>query len=698
MSETIGTAYIQIEPSFEGVSSKINKEMGDAGVNSGKSFGSGFATVLGTTGKTVAGVVAGTTAAIGAMGTAFISATNDVAAYGDNIDKMSQKIGISAEAYQEWGAVLEHSGANVDSLQAVMKTLSTAVETDSEAFAALGLNLEDLHNMSNEDIFSSVIFALQNMEEGTERTYLATQLLGRGATEFGALLNTSAEDTQAMIDTVHELGGVMSDEAVKASAGYQDQLQDLSTAFEGLKNNLISEFLPSITQVMGGLTDLFSGNYDQAAEKIADGISSALEGITSHLPDVMNTGLTIVESLADSILANLSPILETGLTVIQRFLEEGLIPNLPLILDTAISLVESVLSGITEAVPTLLPLLISGVLSLVESLISELPTILTSLLNLVETLVNSLLTEGIPLLLSKLPDIIVSLIEFIMSAIPQILQAVISIVLAIIDNFPLIIEKLVSAIPSIIVGVITAILSAIPQLVLAGIQLFVSLISALPQITIEIVKAVPEIVKGICSGFKENWPQIKESGKELLTMILEGLTTIGSKISDAVKKVWNALKEKFTEMSYNAVKWGADMLSNFIEGIKSKITAVTDAVKGVADTVKNFLGFSEPKEGPLSNFHTYAPDMMELFAKGITDNEDMLKATVTEAFDFQGSIESGYATAEDNGNYEETIISLLQTIAERSGVKIDVNSEGLFNIMRTKNNEYSKRTGRSAFV
>lgn len=32
------------------------------------------------------------------------------------------------------------------------------------------------------------------------------------------------------------------------------------------------------------------------------------------------------------------------------------------------------------------------------------------------------------------------------------------------------------------------------------------------------------------------------------------------------------------------------------------------------------IGFSEPSRGPLSNFHTFAPDMMALFAKGIRDN------------------------------------------------------------------------------
>ena len=109
--------------------------------------------------------------------------------------------------------------------------MANAVENGNKAFQRIGLTQEELANMSQEEIFDATIAGLQNVEDETERTYLAGQLLGRGATELGALLNTSAEETQAMKDRVHELGGVMSDEAVKSAAAYQDQLQDMKTAF-----------------------------------------------------------------------------------------------------------------------------------------------------------------------------------------------------------------------------------------------------------------------------------------------------------------------------------------------------------------------------------------------------------------------------------------------------------------------------------
>ena len=76
---------------------------------------------------------------------------------------------MSAEAYQEWSAVMEHSGTSIDTMQASMKTLANAVETGNEAFEKLGLTQEELSSMDNEQIFSATITALQNVDDEKER-------------------------------------------------------------------------------------------------------------------------------------------------------------------------------------------------------------------------------------------------------------------------------------------------------------------------------------------------------------------------------------------------------------------------------------------------------------------------------------------------------------------------------------------------
>ena len=117
---------------------------------------------------------------IAAIGTAAVASakklwdmSNDTAAAGDNIDKISQKIGISAEAYQEWDYVFERCGADVNNLQAGMKKLSGVIteaekgsEKAKEKLAAVGLTIDDLNGKSQDEQLSIVITALQGMEQG----------------------------------------------------------------------------------------------------------------------------------------------------------------------------------------------------------------------------------------------------------------------------------------------------------------------------------------------------------------------------------------------------------------------------------------------------------------------------------------------------------------------------------------------------
>lgn len=214
---------------------------------------------LASTVKKAAAWATGTAAAITATTVAVFKVADSVAAVGDEIDKQSQKLGISAQAYQEWDAILGHCGASMDSLKAGMKTLSKAIADGSAdqvaAFQAVGLSLDEVQQMSTEDVFAAVITGLQGMEEGAERTNIATTLLGRSAQELGPLLNTSAEATEEMRQTVNDLGGVMSDEAVAASAQFKDALQDLETAAGWFKRELVANILPYVTAGMQGLTN-----------------------------------------------------------------------------------------------------------------------------------------------------------------------------------------------------------------------------------------------------------------------------------------------------------------------------------------------------------------------------------------------------------------------------------------------------------
>ena len=130
---TVGKAYVQIIPKTDGnLTGEIEQALGGEtiGRNTGMKIAGGIGSAL-KVGGAAAATLAGATAAITGS---VIKGTGAVAEYGDNIDKMSQKMGMSAESYQEWDAVMRHSGTSMEAMKASMKTLANAAESGSDAF------------------------------------------------------------------------------------------------------------------------------------------------------------------------------------------------------------------------------------------------------------------------------------------------------------------------------------------------------------------------------------------------------------------------------------------------------------------------------------------------------------------------------------------------------------------------------------
>ena len=213
-----------------------------------------------------------------------------------------------------------------------------------------------------------------------------------------------------------------------------------------------------------------------------------------------------------------------------------------------------------------------------------------------------------------------------------------------------------SASDTIIPLVVDTIVNNLPMIISAGVDIVVSLAGALIDAIPELLKAVPQIILAIVNGFKSLMSQITGIGKSIVNAIGDGIKSLAS----------------------SALTWGKDLIDNFVGGIKSKISAVISAVSGVASTVKSFLGFSEPEKGPLSNFHTYAPDMMNLFIQGIRDNEKKLTDQIEKTFDFgERTITAGisYGSYGDGGFSSGSRYGAGQMSAVQNSVRAAIHDE-----------------------
>ena len=136
-------------------------------------------------------------------------------------------------------------------------------------------------------------------------------------------------------------------------------------------------------------------------------------------------------------------------------------------------------------------------------------------------------------------------------------------------------------------------------------------VSAVWETISTVFSTIWEFISGVATNI---WTSITTA----FTNILSGITgTIGN-IKDSIVTGFTAAIDWIKALPAQAVQWGKDIINSIVDGIKSAVSKVGEAVSGVASKIRGFLGFSEPDEGPLSDFHTYMPDMIDLMTKGIS--------------------------------------------------------------------------------
>lgn len=546
----------------------------------------------GALGVAAAGFAAVTTAAVGTT-KAIMDGVSAAADYGDNIDKMSQKMGLSTDAYQEWDFVMQHCGTSIEALKPSMKTLAMAAEKGSDAFAQLGISEEQIASMSQEELFNATIAGLQNVTDETQRTALAAELLGRGATELGPLMNMTAEETEAMRQQVHDLGGVMSNDAVKAAAAYKDSLQNMQTAIGGLKNKLAGDLLPSVTQVMDGLTILFSGgDTEEAMAQIEEGIDALCEKLEELIPRVLEIGSQILMKLA-----------------------EAIIENLPTLIDTGMEILDMVIQGIIEALPQLLEAGMQIIMGLVNATIENLPKLVEVALQMLITLANGIV-EQLPTLIPAIIEVVLQVVQTLIDNLPMLIEGAIQLFLGIVTGLIQALPQIIAALPTLIDSIINALIAAIPMLIDCGVQLFLALIENLPAIIVAICKAAPEIVKSLVRGFLELAGQLREVGTKLMTKLKDGISSMLSNLVSAAKDIGKNIVDGI----WNGISAGWDWLKEKVGGLAQSLFDGAKAALGISSPSKKFRYLGEMC---VAGFDEGIEDLMDGSAFGATVNNTL---------------------------------------------------------------------------
>ena len=481
-----------------------------------------------------------------------------------------------------------------------------------------------------------------------------------------ALLNAIGEDWDdigASILEAEGAAGQMADTQLDNLAGdvtlFKSALEGAQIAISDVLTPSLREFVQFGTDGLSRLTAGFQeGGITGAMEVFGDILSDGLNMIIEKLPDFVDAGMKLLGALGQGLLDNLPTIIDATVKIIQKLMQ-GLTQALPSLIQGGIELVKGIVQGMIQAIPTLIEALVSSLPEIIDGLISITMEVLNALAEMLPTLIPQLVEAFLAALNAFLSNIdlmvetavnlimgltmgLINALPILIEALPQILEAIVN---AIVENLPIIIEAGIQ----IIGALVEAILGNIGPLIAAGIQMLVSLIGGILNAIPELLTTGAHLVIELATSVLKSLPELIEGGIQIVGAIVKGITdTIGNVIEaiigminailgvvadfldsifeagvDIVTNIWEGIES----IGKNAAQWGKDLIDNFVGGIKDKIGKVKDTVTDIANTIKDLLGFSEPEEGPLSNFHTYAPDMIDLFTSGLEANKSKIENT-----------------------------------------------------------------------
>jgi hypothetical protein len=566
------------------------KEAGEDAEKSGagwKALGDTVAAV----GAAMAAAAAAAAAAIAEAGKALVSFSVDGAAYADDILTMSSVTGMSAEKLQELQYAAELVDTSVETITGSMKKNLSAMtkvrdgnEAMTEVYKKLGVEVLDANGNLRDDetVYWELINALGQVTDETERDALAMQVLGKSASDLNPLIEAGADTMKALGVQAHNAGYVLDEDALDAFGEFDDQLRKLDVGATAAKNALGTILLPVLTDLAGDGVDLLGqfsrgildadGDISKMGDVISEVLPQVLDLVMQYIPDILDLTISILGAVGQSIL-----------------------DNLDLIIDSVADLFEQIIEGIVG----------SGAIT----------KIIESGLTLVTTLSQALL-DNLDLILQAGIDTIIALIGGLARQMPELIPTAIAALLTMVDTL---------TDPANLVNLIDAAL----QLILA---LAEGLIKALPQLAAK----APEILENLTKSIIKAAPKLLEAALQLILALAEGLGSFFFKITEKGREIVDSVKAGFQEKVDQAKQWGKDLISNFVDGLKAKWEDLKNGVKNLAGTISSYIGFSEPDEGPLSNFHTFAPDMVDLFIQGLQQGQRRLQAQLAETFDPAG--------------------------------------------------------------
>lgn len=640
-----------------------------------------------TVGGTAKGLAGGTTelsTALGLLADNGIKGAEGGTALRNILLNLTPKSDEAAEAMERIGLRAYDAEGNMRPLQDIFTEMSASMQgmSDLERKNILGAMFNKVDLKSVEALLGTTTDRWNELTESIENSENAA------ANMADTQLDNLAGDITLFKSALEGAEVVISDSLSPTLRGFvtfgTESIGKLTDAFsEGGLEGAIAVLPEILNEGIGKIADVLP----QAIQVVQEVFSAIAENlptiVQSVLPSLLSGVLDVMQSLMKSIPSLVTTVFQTVGQVFGGDTVDSLFQALQDMLD---GVFDAIGQNFTQENVTKVLSWILDLIAHVSDLIgNNIGTVIDVAVQIIDAFVNSFYSpEIVTKIMETATGIITALVEGLTGGdhLQKLLDAALNITLKMQEVFmqPEVLEALTEAGATILFELVKGILQALPQIANSLAKFCESVVDFV--VNYDWIAAGEGFIDGFVQGFgnidwsfiddiEQKWVDFWDSVVDYWTPILEGWSNFWQGYGEYIYDGVNNVKQRFTDMKNNIVNtlanivssvieraaiikntivsrvseavsfiknlpnqartWGRDMIQNFVNGITSMVQKAGDAARNIAQTIASYIHFSEPDVGPLSDFSTYAPDMIDTFVKGIEDNKNKIGVAMDDA-------------------------------------------------------------------
>lgn len=222
---------------------------------------------------------------------------------GDQVQKLSIRLGTSTEALSQLKHVASLSGNSFEALTKGMTKLqksasdaSVGLSTPKRAFEQLGISVDEFKKLDATGQLMAVADALENIKNPADRTRIAMDLMGRSGADLISMMDGGSEAIKKGMAEADALGQTLTRVAADEMALANDALTRLGTAFDGVTRTMAVAFGPALASAAEWLANRLPGAIEQFLAGL-QGLRDSISNLVAAFAQLPQKAIVAVKEL-----------------------------------------------------------------------------------------------------------------------------------------------------------------------------------------------------------------------------------------------------------------------------------------------------------------------------------------------------------------------------------------------------------------